>query len=66
MTGSRIARFEKTAGLGGVRIFYVTYYANGTAIGQGLARGDELDEWVRDLEAHGWAVEGLAEAGDQP
>lgn len=63
MSASRVARFEEAPRLGRVRIFAITYSENGVPMAHGFARGDELDEWVRDLEAAGWTVEGL---GDEP
>ena len=53
----KVALFRWTAGLGPERpIYAITYSQDGQETGRGFARGDELEEWRKDLEADGWRV----------
>lgn len=52
----KVAIVEAAAPLNGKPLYAIYTYRSGQAVGQSIARGDELDSWREDLAATGWDV----------
>ena len=57
----KVAVLRRSADLGSLSMYAITYTVGGQVTGHGFARGDELDAWRTDLRAAGWTLDELAD-----